>query len=175
TVRAGVLKESSTGNANCKIMSYERFQFSDSVERTTQHSTGSNNFTQDSGIAITAVAGNSNSQFVCFVYNDTGYALTVDAISVSMNDIGKLGTGSEYEFIAARATDTNAFISNVFTDVAALPIDRPRVDGAANSYLANSLSVAFPSKSYIGIYCIDAPQHLGTRLRLSVSAYREIG
>ncbi len=175
TVRAGVLKEFSTGNASCRIMSYERFQFSDSVERTTQHTTGSNNFTQDSGIAITAVAGHSNSQFVCVVYNDSGYDLTVDAITVTMNDIGKLGSGSEYEFIVARATSTSAFMSNIFTDVATLAIDRPRVDGAANSYLANPLSIAFPSKSYLGVYCIDAPQYLGTRLRFSVSAYREIG
>jgi len=174
TVRAGVLKESATGNANCKIMSYERFQFSDSVERTTQHTTGANNFTQDTGIAVTTVAGNSNSKFVCLVYNDTGYDLVIDSITATMNDIGKLGTGSEYVFTAARATNTAALISNTLTDVAVLSIDSARVDGAANSYVANTLSIAFNTKSYIGIYCSAAPQHLGTRLRFTVSAYREI-
>lgn len=175
TVRAGVLKESTAGNANCKIMSYERFQFSDSVERTSHHNSGSNNFTLDTGIETTVDANYTNSYFVCYVYNDSGYALTVDSITVSMNDIGYLGSGSEYEFTVATAASTAALKSNTLVDVAALTIDSARVDGAANSYVANSLSITFPSKSYIGVYCTATPQHTGTRLRLSVSAYREIG
>lgn len=179
TVRAGVLREDNlSGNTDVRVISRVPYSFTDAVEHTTHHAAGANNFTSDAGIS-TYIAGDTNSRYTAVVYNGTGYDVIVTSVIVTMNDIGKLGTGGEYQFVIGQSSNAGNFkINNI--DYTAnggnpLQIASARVDGAANAYTAESLSVSFPSKSFLGVVCFQAPQHLGTRLTLRVDGYRVIG
>jgi len=154
------------------------YSFSDSVAYTTHHAPGANNFTSDEGIKPYTGA-DTNSRYTAVVYNGTGYDVVVTSVIVTMNDIGKLGSGGEYQFLIGQSSNAGNFkINNIDFNANGgnpLAIGSARVDGAANVYSTESLNVAFPSKSFLGVVCFEAPQHLGTRLTLRVDGYRNIG
>lgn len=178
TVRAGVLREdNSSGNTDVKVISRVPYSFVNTVEHTTHRAAGANNFSSDVGIAAYG-AGDTNSRYVCVVYNSTGYDIVVTSVNVIMNDIGVLGNGGEYQFLVGQSSNAAAFRGNTITYTlnggSPLPIAAARVDGAPNMYTVESLSHSFPSKSYMGIVCVQTPQFLGTRLSLHIDGYRVI-